>query len=50
MYDADPRHTEIVIEQLKFGDAKEVSTPGTREEGRTAEDSEDQLTEKDATK
>ena len=33
-YEADPRHTEIIIDQLKFKDAKPVSTPGAKEEGR----------------
>ena len=50
VYEADPRHTEIVIEQLRLNDAKEVSTPGTREEGRTTEDNEEQLSEKDKTR
>ena len=36
-YEADPRHVEIVLEQLKMEDAKAVTTPGTREEGRTTE-------------
>ena len=31
VYEADPRHAEIVIEQLKLQEAKEVTAPGTRE-------------------
>ena len=49
-YEADPRHVEIVLEQLKMEDAKAVTTPGTRDEGRTTMDNEDKLNEKDATK
>ena len=35
---------------MRLGDAKEVSTPGTREEGRTTTDNENKLPEADATK
>ena len=37
-YEADPRHVEIMIDQLGLKDAKTVATPGTREEGRTQEE------------
>lgn len=50
MYEADPRHIEIIVDQLKLGDAKEVSTPGTRDEGRTTIDNEGKLFEKDTTR
>ena len=50
VYEADPRHAEIAIKHLKLKDAKEVSTPGTREEGHTTEDHDDKLSEKEATK
>ena len=33
VYEADPRHVEIVVEQLGLKEAKPVSTPGTKEEG-----------------
>lgn len=34
-YEADPRHAEITIRDLGFSVAKAVTTPGTKEEGRT---------------
>ena len=37
-YEADPRHMEILLKQLKMIDAKPVTTPGTKEEGGTSED------------
>ena len=46
-YEADPRHIEITVEQLKLKDAKPVSSPGIKEEGRTQPDSEDKLDEKE---
>ena len=49
-YEADPRHAELVIEHLNLKEAKAVSTPGTKEEGRTQEDHEEKLAEKEATK
>ena len=49
-YEADPRHVELVIEQLNLKDANAVTTPGTREEGRTKEEHEEVLGEKEATK
>ena len=48
--EADPRHAEIVIEQLKLGEAKEVSSLGTREEGHNTADHDDQLSERDTTR
>ena len=50
LYEADPRHVELIIKDLQFGDAKIVVTPGTKEEGRTQEDSEQELGEQEATK
>ena len=38
VFEADPRHTEIIVEQLKLKEAKPVSTPGTKDEGSTTED------------
>lgn len=37
IYEVDPRHVEIVVKQLQLNDAKPVTTPGTKEEGRTQE-------------
>ena len=37
-YEADPRHVEIILEQLNLKDAETVTTPGICEEGRTQED------------
>ena len=34
-YEADPRHVEIVVQQLKLEEAKPVATPGTKDEGIT---------------
>ena len=49
MYEVDPRHVEIVVNQLKLQDAKEVNTPETREEGRTTTDNEMKFNENDST-
>ena len=38
VFEADPRHAEIIINQLKLTDAKVVATPGTKDEGRTTND------------
>ena len=46
-YEADPRHIEIIIDQLGLQEAKPVSTPGTKEEGRTQANHEDKLNDKD---
>ena len=48
--EADPRHAEIVIEQLKLQDSKAVTTPGARDEGRTTPNNEEKLNDKEATK
>ena len=48
-YEADPRHVEIISQQLKLGEAKAVSTPGTKEEGRTAENQDEPLNNEQAT-
>ena len=43
VYEADPRYSEIITEQLKLQDAKPVATPGTKEDGTTQEDKDEQL-------
>ena len=48
-FEADPRHAEIIINQLKIQDAKAVSTPGTKDEGINIEDCEEPLGESQAT-
>ena len=48
-HEADPRHTEIIIQQVQLTDAKTVATPGTKEEGSTSEDNEQVLSDKEAT-
>ena len=50
IYEADPRHTEIIIEQFGLRDAKTVSTPGTEEEGRTQPGNENKLNANESTK
>ena len=45
-YEADPRHHEIIIEQLGLHSAKPVSTPGVKD---TSEELSDPLNEADAT-
>ena len=49
-YEADPRHVEIIKQQLVLGEAKVASTPGTKEEGRIATDHEEPLDEDQATR
>ena len=49
-YEADPRHAELVVQHRDLTEAKAVSTPGTREEGRTQEDRDEKLNDKDSTK
>lgn len=49
LYEADPRHVEIIIKQLQLSESKPVSSPGTKEEGRTSEDNETPFTDKEAT-
>ena len=50
VYEADPRHVEIVVNQQMLQDAKEVNTPGTREEGRTTANHEMKVNEAESTK
>lgn len=38
-FEADPRHSEILVEQLGLSEAKGVSTPGVREEKKKGEKS-----------
>ena len=45
-YEADPRHIEIIVEQLGLQDSKAVSSPGTKEEGKTQHDNEEKLSDK----
>ena len=49
-YEADPRHVEIINQQLVLDNAKVVATPGAKEEGRTGDDNEEPLAEEHATK
>ena len=42
-YEADPRHVEVVLKELKLDDAKGVCSPGTNDEGTTAPDRDDLL-------
>ena len=49
-YDADPRHVEIINQQLSLEHAKFVTTPGTKAEGRTADDNGEPLGDEHATK
>ena len=48
IFEADPRHAEITIEQLQLKDAKIVCTPGTKDEGNTTQDAEEELDESQA--
>ena len=48
-YEADPRHVEITLRQLKLESAKAVTTPGIREEGRTSDDHQVALGDKETT-
>ena len=50
IYEVDPRHVEIIIEQFRLEDAKTVATPGAREEGRTHEDDHEVLSDEYTTK
>ena len=45
VFEADPRHVEIIIDQLGLKGAKAVSTPGAKDNGRTANDCEEPLGE-----
>ena len=48
VFEADPRHAEIIIEQLKFTEANVVFTFGTKDEGRTSSDCNEPLDENQA--
>ena len=48
VFEADPRHTEIIIDQLGLKDAKAVTTPGTKDEGKTCTDNEEPLNDQQA--
>ena len=47
-YEADPRYVEIALKELKLENAKTVSTSGTREEGRTKTNNEEELSSEEA--
>ena len=49
-YEANPRHAEIITEQLNLQSAKPISTPGAKEEGRTQPGWENKLNNNDGTK
>lgn len=49
-YEADPRSIEITSQQLALKDAKALSTPGTKEEGRFASGQEMQMDREQPTK
>lgn len=49
-YEADPRHVEIMIEELGLQSCVAVGTPGTSAEGRTKQDDDAALTEADETR
>ena len=38
VFETDPRHAAIIVDQLKLEDAKIVSIPGTKEERKTTND------------
>ena len=42
-YEADPRHVEILVEELGFASCATVGTPGTSIEGKTKEEDKEQL-------
>ena len=48
VFEAHPRHAEIIIEQLKLQGAKLVTTPGTKDEGITTTDHNQELNEQEA--
>ena len=48
--EADPRHAELIIEQLQFKDSKGVTIPGAKDEGHTQDNAEEKLNEEQATK
>ena len=49
VYEADPRHAELIIEDLQLSGSKSNITPGTKEEGQTQEDAKVPLGSQDAT-
>lgn len=49
-YEVDPRHVEIILEQLNLNDAKLVTTLGIRDEGRTQKEHEELFEEHLASK
>eukprot|EP00973_Karenia_brevis_P020669 2838641-Karenia_brevis.AAC.1 len=40
-YEPDPRHAELIVNQLGFSNAKELSTPGVEQEPKSADSDED---------
>lgn len=49
-YEADARHVEVILEDLKFNECTIVGTLGTNTEGRTKEDSTEPLSKTEETK
>ena len=50
VYEADPRHAELIIEDLQFGDVKVVVASGAKEEGCTQHGGDQELGEQEATR
>ena len=48
IFETDPRHASIIIEQMKLTEAKTVSTPGIKDEGMTSSDCDEPLDENQA--
>ena len=49
-YEADPRHVEILLKQLELEDAKEVTAPGTKDEGHITEKHKEPLSEENTSR
>ena len=49
-YEVDPRHIEIIIERLGLQEAKQVTSPGTREEGKIQQDHNENLDDEQSSK
>ncbi len=46
-YEADPRHAELIIKQLGLEEAKEVATPGEKEEAPEDDEDDEELNPED---
>ena len=42
-YEADPRHAELMIQEMKLNESKDVVTPGIHDEGETSDDKDQTL-------